>query len=237
MSAEVGLPTQVELNHVSNFKSLETLAHEMGHAIHAERSKQRTTFYEGHSTVTAETASTLFENLVFDVVYKQASVAQKTVLLHDRITRDIATIQRQIAFFNLELDIHNTINKQGAMSKEEFRKMTQKHLKTYLGPAVTVNEADGYSFVSIPHLRYGFYVYTYAFGLLMSTIMATKYKEDNSYIQQIDQFLTAGASDNVANIFKSIGIDTTKADTFTKALKAQEADINTFAKLVKSQLK
>ena len=40
--------------------------------------------------------------------------------------------------------------------------------------------------------------------------MATKYKEDNSYIQQIDQFLTAGASDNVANIFKSIGINTTK---------------------------
>ena len=66
------------LNHVSNFKSLETLAHEMGHAIHAERSKQRTTFYEGHSTVTCwRPPVALFENLVLDVVYKQASVTQK----------------------------------------------------------------------------------------------------------------------------------------------------------------
>jgi len=233
MSAQVSQPTQVKLNHLSDFKSLETLAHEMGHAIHSERSKMLTPFYEGHSTVTAETASTLFENLVFDAVYQQATDAQKTVLLHDRITRDISTIQRQIAFFNLELDIHHTIHIAGAMSKEEFRAMTQKHLKAYLGPAVNVVERDGYSFAYIPHLRYGFYVYTYSFGLLMSTIMSTKYKEDNRYIEQIDQFLTAGASDNVANIFKSIGIHTTKADTFTQALKSQETDINRFAQLVK----
>jgi len=235
MSAQVSQPTQVKLNHLSDFKSLETLAHEMGHAIHSERSKMLTPFYEGHSTVTAETASTLFENLVFDAVYQQATDAQKTVLLHDRITRDISTIQRQIAFFNLELDIHHTIHIAGAMSKEEFRAMTQKHLKAYLGPAVNVVERDGYSFAYIPHLRYGFYVYTYSFGLLMSTIMSTKYKEDNRYIEQIDQFLTAGASDNVANIFKSIGIHTTKADTFTQALKSQETDINRFAQLVREK--
>jgi len=236
-SGQANQPTQVKLNHVNDFKSLETLAHEMGHAIHTQRSKQRTPFYEGHSTVTAETASTLFENLVFDAVFKQATKAQQTVLLHDRITRDISTIQRQIACFNTELEIHQTIHSQGAMSKEELRKVMQKHLKAYLGPGVTVNDIDGYTYVYWAHLRYGFYVYSYAFGLLMSTSMATKYKEDNSYIQQIDQFLCAGASDTVANIFKSIGIDTTKADTFTQALKAQEADLKLFEQLVNTKAK
>ena len=43
----------------------------MEHAIHGERVKAQSPFYEGFSTVTAETASTLFENLVFDVVYQQ----------------------------------------------------------------------------------------------------------------------------------------------------------------------
>ena len=237
MSSEVGHPTHVMLNHVSNFKSLETLAHEMGHAIHGERAKQLSPFYEGFTIVTAESISTLFENLVFDAVYKQATEAQQAVLLHDLIARDVATIQRQIAFFNLELEIHNAISEQGSVSKEELCKMTVKHLKSYLGPAVRVSEKDGYSFVYVSHLRYGFYVYTYAFGLLMSTIMAAKYKSDNSYINQIDQFLTLGASDNQANIFKAIGINTTKADTFTEALKAQEADIKTFEKLVKSRMK
>ncbi len=233
MSSAVGHPTQVFLNHQSNFQSLETLAHEMGHAIHSERSKVQSPLYEGHTITTAETASTLFENLVFDAVYRQSTDEQKLVLLHDRISRDISTIQRQIAFFNLELEIHETINKQGAMTKEELRAATEKHLKAYLGDGVTVEPEDGYSFVYIGHLRYGFYVYTYAFGLLMSTIMANRYKENPAYIEKIDTFLCSGQSDTVANIFKQIGINTTKPDTYAEALENMAADIKTFKKLIK----
>lgn len=235
MSSQTGHPIQVFLNHVDNFKSLETLAHEMGHAIHAERSAQNSPLYDGHSITTAETASTLFENLVFDAVYTQASEQQKLVLLHDRITRDIATIQRQVTFFNAELEIHTTIAKNGAMTKEELRACMQKHLQAYLGKHVEIRDEDGYGYVYIPHLRYGFYVYTYSFGLLMSTIMADKYQNDSTYAESIDTFLSAGASDTVANIFKRIGIDTTKADTYSKALANQAKDINRFVRLVKKQ--
>lgn len=236
MSAETGHPTHVFLNHTSTFSSLETLAHEMGHAIHAERSAQNTPFYDGHSITTAETASTLFENLMFDAVYEQANDRQKMTLLHDRITRDISTIERQIAFFNCELEIHNTIHATGGMTNEELAQCMQKHLRSYLGPAVSVTKDDGYSYVYVPHLRYGFYVYTYAFGLLMSTLMANRYKEDNRYASEIDRFLSLGESDTVANIFKAIGIDTTRKETFLDALKNQKVDIDTFEKLTK-QLK
>ena len=111
----------------------------------------------------------------------------------------------------------------------------RKHLKSYLGPAVEVTTDDGYSYVYVGHLRYGFYVYSYSFGLLMSTLMSQKYKEDKSYLEEIDKFLSSGCSDTVVNIFKSIGIDTTKENTFTEALKNQAADINRFESLVKSR--
>lgn len=235
MSSAVGHPTHVFLNHVNNFKSLETLAHEMGHAIHSERSKQQSPFYEGHSITTAETASTLFENLVFDALYQRASANDQFTLLHDRITRDISTIERQIAFFNCELEIHETIHRSGAMTNEELRACMERHLKSYLGKSVNVSPRDGYSYVYIPHLRYNFYVYTYAFGLLMSTTMANRYAADRSYIKQIDAFLSAGASASVADIFKQIGINTTKTDTYTQALKNHEHDINRFAKLLPKQ--
>lgn len=235
MSDETGHPTHVFLNHVANFKSLETLAHEMGHAIHAHRSAQNSPLYDGHSIVTAETASTLFENLVFDAVYKQAKEKDKATLLHDRITRDIATIERQVAFFNAELQMHETIQRQGSMQSSEMADCMYRHLRAYLGPAIKLSQDDGYSYVYIPHLRYGFYVYSYAFGLLMSTLMSQKYKEDNSYISQIDKFLSAGSSDTVVNIFKSIGIDTTKEDTFIKALESHAADIAAFEKLVNNR--
>ncbi len=233
MSNETGHPVQVFLNHTSTFSALETLAHEMGHAIHAHRSALNTPFYDGHSITTAETASTLFENLMFDAVYAQIPEAKKLPLLHDRITRDISTIERQIAFFNCELEMHTTIHQTGGMTNEELAACMRKHLKSYLGPAVSVTEDDGYSYVYIPHLRYGFYVYTYAFGILMSTLMANRYKDDQRYIEEIDRFLSLGESDNVANIFKAIDIDTTRKDTFLEALANQEAAIAEFEKLTK----
>jgi oligoendopeptidase F len=233
MSSQTGHPIAVMLNHTDTMKALETLAHEMGHAVHAARSATQPALYDGHSIVTAETASTLFENLVFDAIFAGADKDTKLVLLHDKISGDIATMQRQIAFFNCELEIHNTIHSQGAMTHEELKKCMHKHLTSYLGPSVLITPKDGASYVYIPHLRYGFYVYTYTFGNLMSTTMASHYKHDNSYREKIDTFLSAGQSDSVANIFKKIGIDTTKPDTFTEALKAHEKDISNFSKLIK----
>ena len=238
MSDATGHPVHVFLNHTDNVKSLETLAHEMGHAIHAHRStKGNTPFYDGHSITTAETASTLFENLVFYEIFAAASEKQKLSLLHDKIARDIATIQRQIAFFNCELEIHQTIWKEGAMTKEELRDCMYKHLRSYLGNGVALEKNDGYSFVYIPHLRYGFYVYTYTFGILMSSAMAKNYQQDPSYLKQIDSFLSAGASMNVADIFKSIGINTARKDTFKIALESHANDIKQFEKLVNAKLK
>ncbi len=232
MSDQTGHPVQVMLNHTSTLKALETLAHEMGHAIHATRSATNSPLYDGHSIVAAETASTLFENLVFNAIIASAAEETKIVLLHDKITRDIATMQRQIAFFNCEFEIHSTIAEKGSMTHDELKKCMYKHLTSYLGKAVMVRPEDGASYVYIPHLRYGFYVYSYTFGHLMSSVMAKRYKEDNNYRQEIDTFLTAGSSDTVINIFKRIDIDTTKPETFTLALKEHEKDIQTFAKLV-----
>ncbi len=45
--------TYVLLNQTNDFQSLRTLAHEMGHAIHAERSRTQHPLYDDHSIVTA----------------------------------------------------------------------------------------------------------------------------------------------------------------------------------------
>lgn len=238
MSAQSGQPINVFLNHVVDFKSLETLAHEMGHAIHANRSMStQRPFYDGHSTVTAETASTLFENLVFDAVYEQVDEQTKFVLLHDRISRDISTIQRQIAFFNAELDIHESVMREGGLTNEELATLMNKHLAAYLGKGVKLTPEDGYTYVYVSHLRMGFYTYSYAYGLMMSSIMAARFKADRSYAETIDQFLCAGESKLIKDIYKDAGIDTTKPDTFASALTKLEQDIKTFQRLAKQQAK
>lgn len=236
MSSDTNIPIFVFLNQVDTFKSLETLAHEMGHALHSHRSKAaQPARYQDYSTTTAETASTLFENLVFDSVYRQSDDATRFTLMHDRLTRDISTIQRQIAFFNFEREMHMLIRTQGAASKEELAALLVKQLRAHLGKGIDVADDDGYSFVYIGHFRAMFYVYSYAYGLLMSSLMSQNYIADNSYVTQIDKFLTSGGNNTVENIFKSIGIDGHKLETFETSLAVLEKNVNEFGRLLKKK--
>lgn len=228
------LPVFVFLNHVDNLKSVETLAHEMGHAIHTELSKPLDPLYSDYTISVAEVASTFFEQFVADHVADGLSDDEKIILLHDRVNRDITTVFRQIACFNCELELHRQIRSKGYLSKEEMARIMQKHLKSYMGNAVDVTENDGYVFTSWSHLRYSFYVYTYGYGLIISRALYETWKKDHVFKVKIEQFLSAGNSMSPKDIFKSIGIKTDKA-FFEAGLKAIEADIDRLEKLAKKQ--
>jgi oligoendopeptidase F len=209
-----------------------TYAHEMGHAIHAERSKLLTPMYQGHSTAVAETASTLFENLVFDANLKTLNRTERMRALHDKIQDDIMAIHRQVAFFEFEHEMHQTIRTEGAMTEHELASLMQRHLASYLGKAVEVTKDDGYSYVYVSHFRRFFYVYTYAYGNLVSNAIAARLRNDVNYKKEIDMFLTAGCSKSPEDIFKTIGIDVTKPEFFEEGLKKLDERIDELESLM-----
>ncbi len=231
-SSWYGLPTYVLLNQVDDFRSMTTLAHEMGHAIHAKYSKKQRAMYEDHTISTAEVASTFFENLVFEDAIKNVSEKERMVLLHDKINDDIATIFRQIACFNFENDLHLAIRKDGFLPKEKIAELMNKHMGTYLGPVFNLNLEDGYFFVTWGHIRSFFYVYSYAFGQLISDALYGRYKEDNSKIKDVIEFLSAGGSDSPENIFRKIGINPNKK-LFETGLQRIKNDVDELEKLWK----
>jgi len=234
-SSATAQPTYVLLNQVDDIRSLTTFAHEMGHAIHSERSKQQPPRYQGYSTATAETASTLFENLVFESLLPALSPRERASALHEKLGDEMASIMRQIAFFNYEVELHETIRREGSMTKEEMAAMMQKHLAAYLGPKVSVSEDDGYTFVYVSHFRMFFYVYTYAYGSLVSNVLARRWREDPTYITDIDRFLSAGGSATPEAIFKDIGVDTTKPTFFREGLAVLDERVSELETLVKAQ--
>ncbi len=225
------LPTFVLLNHVNNVYSLKTLAHEIGHAIHNELSKRQPIQYRKYSTATAEVASTFFEQIVSEEIEKHLSEKEKIILLHEQLLGDISTIFRQIACFNFELELHKKIRSAGQLSKEDIAALLVQHLKSYLGDAVEVKGDDGYFYVVWTHIRRFFYVYTYAYGQIISRALYEKWKEDPSYGAKVKQFLTSGRSMSPEDIFKSIGIDTSKPSFFEAGIKGIEKDIDRLEKL------
>jgi len=225
-------PTLVLLNHINDLNSYSTLAHEMGHAFHTELSKKAGPVYCQYSTTTAETASTFFESLAFDTFAETLSDSDKIVALHDKIDDEMQTIFRQIACFNFESDIHSVVRNKGLVTKEELANLHNKNMSAYLGPVFKMEEDDGYFFVQWGHIRRFFYVYTYAYGMLVSKVMLKRYKEDKSFIASIEKFLKAGGSDTPENIYKSIGIDVADKNFFSEGLGEIKKDVDMLERLV-----
>ena len=233
-SSGVNLPTLVFLNHNNSLESLRTLGHEMGHAIHALRSKSQPSLYQGHSILTAETASTFFEALVTERLIEQATKPEQLAIASGLIGDCIGTMIMCIARFKFELEMHETIRKEGGMSWREMSAGLAKHFAAYTGKAITTLPEHGLIVTSKPHYRMNFYQYSYSFGEIGSSIMRARYKADSAFKSQVDHFLSQGDSASVEAIFKSIGIDMSKAKTFELGLDLLEAEIDRFAALAKA---
>lgn len=225
-------PTFVLLNHNDSLDSILTLGHEMGHAIHGELSNSQPELYKNYTTSVAEVASTLFENFVFDEVFKTLSDREKIIALHDRLNDDIQTVFRQIACFNFELELHTLIRTKGGASKEEIAKLMNTHMAAYLGPLFKLAEDEGYYFASWGHIRRYFYVYSYAFGQLISKALYERYKKDPSYMSEIEKFLSAGSSMSPEDIFRNIGIDPSDPSFFEEGIRSIEKGIDSLQALI-----
>jgi oligoendopeptidase F len=152
--------------------------------------------------------------------------------LFEKLDDAMATIFRQTAFFNFELDLHAAVRKEGNLSHEELALLLNKHLKAYMGGHCTFTPDDGYSFVFIGHFRYFFYVYSYVYGELISHALYERYREDPSYIKQIERFLSAGGSTPPYEIFKDIGIDTKDPNFWKSGLQAIDDDVKRLESLL-----
>jgi len=105
----------------------------------------------------------------------------------------MSSIFGQIACFNYELDLHTRIREEGQVNRGAIAGLLQKHLQSYTGKSVEVTKVDGYFFVIWSHIRTFFYVYSYAYGQLVSRSLYEKWKTDNTYAKKIEQFLSAGS--------------------------------------------
>jgi len=228
------LPTMLLLNHVDTYDSLKTFVHEMGHAIHGELSKEQSPVYEDATTSTAETASTLFEKVFFEHLFPQLTDEEKIIALHDKINGKVSTIFRQVACFNFEKELHQQIREKGSLPHVEIAKLMNQHMQAYLGDKFELTDEDGYFFINWSHIRRSFYVYSYAYGDLISSAMVEKLDNDADYIKQVKQFLSAGSSKSPQEIFADIGIDTTTSEVFETGIQQIRDDIETLRKLIKS---
>ncbi len=228
-----GHPTYVLLNWTNDLHSVTTLAHEMGHAFHRELSKSQHVLYESHPISTAEVASTLFENFVFDEIMETLSPRDRIYAQFNRLQDTVATVFRQGAYVGFELDMHHAVAKSGFVSADGLAHIMYTNLKKHLGNAFQVTPDDGYLFVRYMHSRWFFYSYSYAYGQLISTMLYHAYQRNNNFREKIYGFLSSGGKQSPADIFAACGLNTTEQNFWKTGILNIAKDIKDFEKQVK----
>ena len=215
-------PTYILLNHTNKFNDVRTLAHELGHGINNElmKEKQKAINFDTPKS-TAEVASTFMEDFVFQELLKKVNEEEKLIILFQKIEDDIQTIVRQIALYNFEKELHETYRKENYLSKKRIGQLFRKNMENYLGEFVDCSGCENW-WIYWRHIRYYFYVYSYASGLLISKAMQKKVKENPKFIEKVKEFLSAGTSDYPKNIFLKMGIDISDSKFWEKGLSEVE---------------
>lgn len=224
-------PVYVMLNHTNNMRDVATIAHEMGHAIHSTLSLQtQNVLNAGYPTSLAEVASTFMEDFIYQRLLSEANAEVELSLRVALLNDLIATSHRQIACYQFEQDLHREYRERGYLSKEDINTLFNKRMEGYLGKHA--KDSDNW-WVSWPHIRNYFYVYSYASGILVSKALQSKVKQDKKFIEKVKQFLSAGRSKSPKDIFADMGIDITNKAFWLEGLKEIERQLDETEKLAK----
>jgi oligoendopeptidase F len=218
-----GLTPYVLVNYTGEPRQAATLAHELGHAVHALTASERSPLTFHAALPLAETASVFSEMLLTDrLLEDEKSPELRRDLLIGAIDDAYATVLRQAFFVLYEVDAHRAIS-QGA-DADALNRLYFENLQRQFGGSVEVSDDFLHEWITIPHIFHTpFYCYSYSFGQLLSLALYSRYKEQGkAFVPVMLKILSYGNSKSPDGILREAGIDMSDADFWRSGFKVIE---------------
>ncbi len=200
------------LNWTSKRRDVLTLAHELGHGVHAYLSRPQGDFHQMTPLTVAETASVFGETVTFNTLLAQVEdPAERLPLLASCLEDQIATVFRQVAMSQFEQLVHTERREVGELSIERFGDLWIETQSAMLGDSVKLS--DGYRswWSYLPHfIHTPGYVYAYAYGQLLALSVYAHYEQQGSdFVASYEEMLAAGGSRSPEELGAMVGVDLT----------------------------
>jgi len=202
----------VLLNYTYKRRDVMTLAHELGHGVHAALGARQGVFHMSTPLTLAETASVFGEQIVFGRLLELAETPDSRLsLLTETMDGAVATVFRQVAMNRFEHLVHTERREAGELAVERFGELWLESQAELLGDAVelTGNYRSWWSY--IPHfIGSPGYVYAYAYGQLLALAVYGRYEEEgDAFVPAYLDLLAAGGSRSPEELGKIVGVDLT----------------------------
>ena len=198
------------LNWTSRRRDVLTLAHELGHGLHAYLAREQGIFHQGTPLTLAETASVFGETVTFGrLLADTTDPAARLALLAESLEGQIATVFRQVAMNRFENAVHTHRRNIGELSIDDFGDAWEATQRAMLGDAVEITPGYRSWWSYIPHfIGSPGYVYAYAYGQLLALAVYAAYEQrGDSFVPSYLEMLRAGGSRSPEELGRIVGVD------------------------------
>ncbi len=200
----------VMLNFTATRRDVLTMAHELGHGLHAALAQPQGVFHHSTPLTLAETASVFGEELVFGRMLADATDDERRLgLLAERVDGAIATVFRQMAMNRFEHLVHTRRRSEGELSADRISDTWVETQAELFGDSVEITGGYRMWWSYVPHfLNTPGYVYAYAYGLLLALSVYSRYlREGDPFVPRYIELLSAGGSRSPEQLAEIVGID------------------------------
>jgi oligoendopeptidase F len=227
--------TRIFMTFLGSSHSMGTLAHELGHAYHADVLYNKPYLLRDYPMNLAETASTMCEMIVSDNAIKNAKDdKEKLSLLEDKISQYLAYSMNIYSRFLFDSRIHEerakgfiTPEKMNAFMLEAQKKAYGDHLSAYF-PHFWCYKMHFY------FTDASFYNWTYTFGFLFSLGLYAHLTKTGTFEKSYKALLMDTGSMHVEDLAKKhLAVDLTKPSFWQGAIDMLNRDIEQFIALAK----
>jgi oligoendopeptidase F len=199
----------ISLSFTGRLESVESLAHETGHAVHELMAGGHSVLTYQASPPLAETASIFSQMLVFrQLLAGQAEPALRRYLLAKSVDTSYTAILRQAYFTFFEQEAHRLVLEgtatPDALADAYFRLQAEQ-----FGTSVDVDPVFRWEWITIPQIyQTPFYCYSYVFGQLLSLALMHQYDAEGvCFVPRFLQILERGGTEPPIVILEEAGID------------------------------
>jgi len=219
----------VLLNHTGRIGDALTMAHELGHGVHAALARPRGVFEFTTPLTVAETASIVGETIVLERLLTQAPDASARLsLLAESLDGAVAAVFRQVAMNRFEDRIHTERRDGGELAVESINAAWLDTQADLLGDSVERSDDYATWWSYVPHfIDTPGYVYAYAYGNLLALSVYRRYEEEGeSFVGSYLDLLRAGGSMPPEDLGRIVGVDLTDPGFWASGLDLIERQLD-----------